>query len=483
MKRQIRKLKKAFQGEKAPAIVAGTFLFVIFLTGLVLSSPITKASNTETSNVSVIVNSACSITTGGGSYAKVISPGTTSTITGNGINVTCNDSGGYDLYAVGFSGDSLESPNNTRMLTSLDSNYIATGTSGPSSYWAMKAAGSSSLTPSTAPTIDNGYSSYQNIPSTYTKISHYSSSTLGTTDNSITTPTYEIFVATAQPANTYTGKVKYTLVHPHDVSANVAMQNWPGCSSMAIGSETFLVDNRDNNVYRVVKYNDGKCWMATNLDLAGGTQLTSNDTDMPDGYTLPTTNGFQADNNLPESEVIISGTSLPSTAFSDSTMAYVFNSESTNCASNSPCYSYYSWTTATLGSGLNISTDNTDAPYSICPKGWHLPNTRTGIDDVSDLRKLMIVLGGSSDIRTYSTDTVPTGAAIFEGLTNSPLSFSRGGYYASGSFAIGGVNGSYWSSTTSNATNARQLDIYSTYVDSVGTNNRLRGYSLRCLTE
>ena len=40
-----------------------------------------------------------------------------------------------------------------------------------------------------------------------------------------------------------------------------------------------------------------------------------------------------------------------------------------------PCYSYYSWDAATLGSGRSISTENTGAPYSLCPKGWRLPTS------------------------------------------------------------------------------------------------------------
>ena len=62
----------------------------IVLSSYILSSSSSYA-NTEGSNVSVIVNSACSITTGGGNYAKVVSPGTAEEIVGNGINVTCNE--------------------------------------------------------------------------------------------------------------------------------------------------------------------------------------------------------------------------------------------------------------------------------------------------------------------------------------------------------------------------------------------------------
>ena len=62
-------------------------------------------------------------------------------------------------------------------------------------------------------------------------------------------------------------------------------------------------------------------------------------------------------------------------SISDNTQAYVYNTRnSTDNCDNPGCYSYYSWHAATAGSGVDITTANTDAPYSICPKGWKLPN-------------------------------------------------------------------------------------------------------------
>ena len=453
--------------------MTGVLLLTAIISGIILSSsilvsPSTHASNSESSNVSVIVNSACTITTGGGNYARIATPGTVQQITGNGINVTCNDSNGYALYAVGYSTGSMDpssSADNTKMLAASGVNYIATGTSGTDSYWSMRVTGSSDI--GTAPTIDNGFDNSHVIPDTVTKISHYGGTTLGATANSVTTPTYEVYVATTQPVSTYTGKVKYTLVHPNDVPVSQYMQNWNGCSSLAIGSETFLVDNRDNKVYNIVKFNDGRCWMTTNLDLTGGTQLSNLNTDMPAGYTLPTANGFQENNKLPESST---------EGFSNDTMAYLYNSNNqSNDCSGSGCYSYYSWTTATLGSGLSI-TGSGDAPYSICPAGWHLPT-------LTDHRNLMVTLGGSAGIDTYNNNTSPTGAEMFSRLSGSPLHYLRTGYYLGGSFSSGGFGGLYWSATSYSSTYARNLYFYSTYVGAADYSYRRFGSGVRCILD
>jgi uncharacterized protein (TIGR02145 family) len=76
-----------------------------------------------------------------------------------------------------------------------------------------------------APTIADGTNGLENfttwhvVPSTYTKVAYRTSGT--DTDNSGSgigsslTTTYDAYVASTQPAGTYVGQVKYTLVHPN----------------------------------------------------------------------------------------------------------------------------------------------------------------------------------------------------------------------------------------------------------------------------
>lgn len=439
----------------------------------------------------------------------------------------------------------------------------------------------SAVTGAYAPTVMDGtngsedFTDYHVVPDTYTKVATYGNTTDadGGTGSSLET-TYAVYASLSQPADTYTGKVKYTLVHPSsfalgnysvvykpnggtgadvtvsnianyepytiaastftapsgyqfagwctvqdnsqspqtsctggtlyqpdDIATSLAsaggtfnlyatwsklltMQEFASsdAAGMNVGDSTTLIDIRDSESYTVTKLADNKVWMTTNLNLAGETTLSADDTDMDSSWTLPTTNGFQAGNKLPASSP--TGTSV-SGYYTDDTMAYLTNSGSTTCATNIPCYSYYSWTTATLGSGLSIATDNTDAPYSICPKGWHLPNTYYGSGtaaEATDFRALMIALGGSNSVQTYNSSTTPTGATISSALQADPYNFLLGGDYGGGSFYAGGSNGLYWSATSfSSSTSARYLSFSSTYVRSANYGGRRGGYSVRCV--
>ena len=244
-----------------------------------------------------------------------------------------------------------------------------------------------------------------------------------------------------------------------------------------------VYDKRDNQAYTVAKLADGKCWMTTNLNIAGGTELSSTDTDFESTYTLPTTDGWTTNNGklvLPASDY--------SSGFGTDNYAYVYNTGNETSACTSPgCYSYYSWDAATLGSGRSISTDNTDAPYSICPKGWHLPNTYNGSGtaaEATDFRALMIALGGSNSVQTYNSSTTPTGATISSALQADPYNFLLGGYYDGGSFDYVGSYGYYWSATSSSSsTGARRLYFDSTGVTSANGDTRRTGFSVRCLKE
>ena len=87
------------------------------------------------------------------------------------------------------------------------------------STWSMK------LTPVTgpyAPTIRNdstyNYTNYEVVPSEYTKVAYSSAATEtgnGATGSNFTT-SYAVFVSQSQNAGSYTGKVKFTLVHPEN---------------------------------------------------------------------------------------------------------------------------------------------------------------------------------------------------------------------------------------------------------------------------
>ena len=138
------------------------------------------------------------------------------------IKATCNDTNGLAIYAIGYTNE--EDGNNKMHSSTLDSSYdIVTGkyVSGTTtnSVWSMK------LTPVSgtyAPTIRNdstyNYTNYELIPDTYTKVAYRTTATdigTGALGANFTT-NYAVYASTSQPAGTYTGKVKFTLVHPQD---------------------------------------------------------------------------------------------------------------------------------------------------------------------------------------------------------------------------------------------------------------------------
>ena len=131
------------------------------------------------------------------------------------FKVFCNDKDGYSIYAVGYSNNTF---GNTEMVYQGSANpapsniVTGTATSGSTSNWAMKM---NAVAGTYAPTLVNGFGSYRTVPSAYTKVATFPSQTDNNTGSSVQS-SYAVFVSPTQPAGTYEGKVRYTLVHPND---------------------------------------------------------------------------------------------------------------------------------------------------------------------------------------------------------------------------------------------------------------------------
>ena len=288
--------------------------------------------------------------------------------------------------------------------------------------------------------------------------------------------------AATQTAGDYSNVINFVAVTNAVPEPAVDMQNLDA-SLCVTDAPTKVKDTRDNEEYLVQRLKDGKCWMVENLNLAGGTALSATDTDVDSSYI----NSFTTSNNLTKTGDTIVLPASSTSGFDTYNYSYVYNSgNKTNCGAsgqyNTPCYSYYTWDAATLGSGRTISTDNTDAPYSICPKGWRLPTSRstsaTNWQTTSDFYVLAHQYGLDS---TTSTDESDNGFYTQAGPGTVP-NFLLAGYYNNGSFRDGGSVSNYWSATSySNMGNNRGLYFYSSYVDSAGSYGRLHGGSVRCL--
>ena len=178
------------------------------------------SSDSYVSNATIRVAESCSITSTlnvahtasipNGIYSATYSDGGHDYTNGIGqttIKAFCNDSGGFSIYAVGYTNDEY---GNTDLTGALENIATGTATSGETSNWSMKLG---TVAGTYAPTLENGYGVYKEVPSTYTKVASFNSTTDLTIGSSITT-TYAAYISLSQATGYYSGQVKYTLVHP-----------------------------------------------------------------------------------------------------------------------------------------------------------------------------------------------------------------------------------------------------------------------------
>lgn len=212
-----------------------------------------------------------------------------------------------------------------------------------------------------------------------------------------------------------------------------------------------MYDIRDSKPYTVRKLADGSCRMVDNLAM----ELEENST-------------YTGVNNATGEEI-------------------TFNT-GTACSSNGACTMngntkhdsitdqwYYSWYAATAGSGTSGQT-NTDAPYSICPKGWRLPNNYT-LSTTKSYGSLTNAYNLTSNGNWNTTNYTAQ-------LESFPLNFARLGYYRNSSSDLtnNGIYGCYWSSTAfSNATRAYFFFYTTSYTYPQNDFDKYFGFVIRCV--
>ena len=209
-------------------------LLALISFSILLSNYSVYAEESSVSTATVTINQSCSMvgTTNTAHTANLANGTYSDSNYPNGIGQTtlkvfCNDSAGFAIYAIGYTNNEY---GNTKLHNdTLGSTYdISTGiyTSGTTinSTWSMKLASVSGIY---APTISDGTNNTENfttwhvIPTEYTKVAYRTSTTdadnNGQGTGSSLTTTYDAYVSATQPAGTYIGQVKYTLVHPNKV--------------------------------------------------------------------------------------------------------------------------------------------------------------------------------------------------------------------------------------------------------------------------
>ena len=460
-------------------LIAGVGIFSVFAIPLLGIGATARVSG-ATDEINVTIPSSCSLTSvvGSAHTASIENSTYVDDIGETTFKVFCNDSEGFAVYAVGYTNDTFG--NNTLKPTNLASSYaIATGTatSGDTSNWAMKLT---AVTGTYAPTIhsteenSNTYSftSYHTIPSEYTKVASYSSNTDATTGSSFKS-TYAVYASPTQPADSYTGKVKYTIVHPASEAAPIEtisqmtyMQDFKGLTaeqrasvlnSMQYNTTYNLIDNRDNKTYQIARLKDDNIWMAENLDL-GRTILTQDLTSANTNLDVNANTVTASDFN---SWIKSSGTS----SFTSAELIPVSGTDST---SNTPYGTLYNYCATSAGTICSASEENNnDATSDICPAGWRLP---TG--------------GNSGEFKTlYNLTDYNTNAKMRAPITSGGAAFALVGGFISSTPADQGSYGRYWSSTRYSDSSMYYLYLDTSSVYPAYSNNRYRGYAVRCVAK
>ncbi len=276
----------------------------------------------------------------------------------------------------------------------------------------------------------------------------------------------------------------------------------PLISGQKYSAEYTLKDTRDGKTYTVRKLGDGRCWMTSNLKLKLTTAgLSKDDTDLNQG----------ADWNQSSPSTVVKPTNTL-TSLNTTTGSRNFSSDQGYYAvesyiassSNAGETGYYSWNAATAGTGGTANTTgnfvpaNSQAPSSICPKGWTLP-TGGGQSDVntestwSDYYKLFRNMGltiSNTNLKPGANEYTNWGSGdlnIVQNATDSNskviYNFKYTGYVYNGSLDGGTSGGYWWSSTANGASLAYLLYIGSSnvYPGTNSLNGRYNGFAVRCI--
>ena len=233
----------------------------------------------NTVNASVIITPSCGfVKTGEGEYSGVLANNSDLELAGSTFTTTCNSPHVYALYAVGFSNSEI---GNTNLVASIGSDYNI-ATDGANSYWQLKITSSGDYG-----AVATGYSDYAQVPNIYTKVAYYTPASGDTSTQSVFQPSYKAHISSAQPAGTYTGQVKFTLVptvqslsksifeltYLQDFKNLTTTQDADVMTSMIIGDTYTLKDSRNDNVYYVSKNMNDEIYVSANSDMSSSDLL------------------------------------------------------------------------------------------------------------------------------------------------------------------------------------------------------------------
>ena len=459
------------------------------ISGVVLSSAHTHAVDTVVDNVNINVPLSCSVSASGmDSHTETIANGTyVDDIGTTTMNFVCNDNAGFSIYATGFTGNEIGATNSNRLVGAATGGTIVTGTATSAgdpdiSNWAMRLEADEY---DTYPiTILSDYDYYHSVPNNYAKVATRLAGTdVGEyAEGATLTSTYAAYISKTQGADTYSGKVKYVLVHPNTAPAPVSLylQNTAAVAAAVpnVGNTAIATDQRDGTAYTVGKLADGNIWLLDNLALdltatGASTAITAANTNASATSLNALFNGVEGggqDGNLAQAAVIdyfwdwSSYNPIISTVYNGDTLSDLTDTSGT-VGGDWPVGVYYNFCAASAGSYCYDGGGQGDATEDICPAGWRMPSGSE--------------YGSLYDEFEYESDQL----TAFRNALRVPLS---GQADLSTGYASLGRRGYFWSSTNVDSygtMNHFEIDgIYELYAN-VTSDSASAGFSVRCVID
>ncbi len=200
--------------------------------------------------------------------------------------------------------------------------------------------------------------------------------------------------------------------------------------------DSTMLDSRDGKIYKIRKMPDGHWWMVEDLRF-GNCNASVFNSYYKGSISNKIASGYW-------------GVCRPG---SGSGAGYMYNWQGAMNNAN-----------ARYNGGNPSGNVNGNSPIQwqgICPPGWHLPSGGS----TGEFQKLYTAL-------CYTVNKIYPGTGTFEGKL---------GGYAQASVNLANREGNYWSSTYTNAANARKLYFTSSGVNANGSTDKFNGFTVRCV--
>lgn len=483
---------------------AATLAVLTLLFGLLLSGPQASADSSTVVDIAVEISASCSIVASRESVSNTIIPGNSGAIGDTTIKAICNDPAGLAVYAAGYAKDTQGNNNLVNTVGGDDINirtYVTASGTPPQSEWNMTING---ITGTYAPTIVSEFDGAAHIiPQQYTKVAYRNAMTdIGTSATGAQfTAAFNAYIANDQASGTYTGKVKFLLIHPNLLDGSATqpdtiyimqeVANWQ--DAITSGQTVTAMDERDGELYTVARLADGNIWMTKNLRTnIAKANITADNTDHPSAAFLtaisskPTSSNSWCDD--PTDSTCVDHVYYNTDNLGDYTAdsaGFIYDEYG----------AYYNWYTATAGNGTLSTPVNASASGSICPSGWHLPsgtNTSVGAPWLwgGEYWGLNAGLNGLAleelTMNNFSPLTSTSGT-LFKAAPNR---FPYSGLYSINDAFNRDRNGYYWTSTAAqyNGVDNRAVSYMLYLGDSNSTTgfastDRSYGLTIRCVAD